>query len=152
MKDKKKWWRRELTERERVHFTCGQKVFVCLAAEERSSQNRKRQFELSEFTVWCDTFLLTDVYNKRMNVNLLDVFFKWCLIHVFFALFSLFILGEAVIFSSSLSLFYFFCSADGQGGPCKGLWEAFSCCTFLTLLPQASEVKRCWDSLKYVEM
>lgn len=136
---------------EGVHFTCGKKVFVCLAAEERSSQNRKRQFELSEFTVWCDTFLLTDVYNKRMNVKLLDVFFKWCLIHVFFALFSLFILGEAVIFSSSLS-FYFFCSADGQGGPCKGLWEAFRRCTFLTLLPQASEVKRCWDSLKYVEM
>lgn len=142
MKDKKKWWRRELTERERVHVTCGQKVFVCLAAEERSSQNRKRQFELSEFTMWCDMFLLTDIYNKCMIVKLLDVFFKWCLIHVFFALFSLFILGEAVIFSSSLS-FYFFCSADGQGGPCKGLWEAFRRCTFLTLLPQASEVKRC---------
>lgn len=101
--------------------------------------------------MWCDTFLLTDVYNKRMNVKLLDVFFKWCLIHVFFALFSLFILGEAVIFSSSLS-FYFFCSADGQGGPCKGLWEVFRRYTFLTLLPQASEVKRCCDSLKYVEM
>lgn len=109
MKDKKKWWRRELTERERerVHFTCGQKVFVCLAAEERSSQNRKRQFELSEFTVWCDTFLLMDVYNKRMNVKLLDVFFKWCLIHVFFAPFSLFIL-EKRLFSPLLSLFIFF--------------------------------------------
>lgn len=51
---------------------------LCLSGSGKKKQPEpeKRQFELSEFTVWRDTFLLMEIYSKCMNVKLLDVFYK----------------------------------------------------------------------------
>lgn len=82
---------------------------LCLSGSGKKKQPEpeKRQFELSEFTVWRDTFLLMEIYSKCMNVKLLDVFTNDASF-MFSLHLSLYSFWEKRLFSPLLSLFIIF--------------------------------------------
>lgn len=128
---------------------CSQKVFV-LPETETGSKN-KIMIHCLKHPKHCELLtqcfiLLDDIFIEKLinlDVKILNVT-NSCLLFLIFLFFLTFILGDSVNFLLSHSLFL---SADGRGGPYKGLWEAFRCFMSLAVLPETFEVK-CWcDSL-----